>query len=869
MKVHAGAFNARWNNARYREIDGNAAQGKPYPEYWEGTVHAFLQRSSAQLDRWHVKYDAGDETSDQRGGLPHVTKEWLREWLVGVFPEATAPSPARNPVGTRGGTQGVGRGVGTSGGTQEEQVIAEGEADSDSEEEADENLDDLDDLEEGETFDISLGGKAYRVQYPAEHANVIHDQRAKAGFTPETPSPAFKMDRGVMDAELESTDFLKYYLLYFPQGMLKLMVDQIGKDGRAKWGTRFLRGGRAFTKGLFISWLTCWIYMLLYPGLPRAQYWDLPDATQDIIGHDLGRRSHLSRNEFERILQVFSLPQYKSGSPYSSADCHGNCGPPLGTVSPDPFQSIRRFIDACNEQWSKVLKPGWLLTIDESMIKWLSRYRMPGWMCVGRKPDSIGHELKTLCCAITKVLFKMELQEGKELDRQKKYVKEFGAQAGLTLRMLEAFSGTAGHMVICDSWFGSVTTCIMLATMGIYSLCNVKGCHKYFPKKRLLESLKDVAVGDHVCLPFDLQIEGKTVTFYAVAHKGPGELSFFIELFSSSFFIEFFLIGWMTKKRLKKLGWPADMKGVPLLLICCGSNTTPGNLRKYSSHRPDEVNHGVMYLIKKHVEQPKAVQVWRDNYHLIDGHNNKRTGVVGMHDVWRTHSWQKRDFGEIDGIMLVNGEYTWQYLDPVGRAAVADKKGGKSINTRRIFLEGVMKEGFNNPFLTDEDKSVTTLAVASVTPHDGPHRLGALANAAASSMHSAVEGGTQLSSTDMLAQTCMPIPISNTGVQERCTVRGCEVLEGKKGRRVSARTTWKCSACHMKGGRPAWVCSPHNRIECWKSHVLHKIKTGVADTPTKVMKHTKAKDSHIERGRMLSNIGIVLPLPQRLSFKST
>ena len=112
----------------------------------------------------------------------------------------------------------------------------------------------------------------------------------------------------------------------------------------------------------------------------------------------------------------------------------------------------------------------------------------------------------------------------------------------------------------------------------------------------------------------------------------------------------------MTKKRLAKLGWPEDMKGVPLLLICHGSSTTPGKIREYFSNIPSEEILGMIHRTKKSVTQPKCVALWRGYFHIVDGHNRKRTGIVAMHDVWRTNSWINRDFGELFGIMIVNGE---------------------------------------------------------------------------------------------------------------------------------------------------------------------------------------------------------------------
>ena len=131
---------------------------------------------------------------------------------------------------------------------------------------------------------------------------------------------------------------------------------------------------------------------------------------------------------------MFHLPGYVEGRSFCDADSNTECGPPPDEPAEDDFKTIRRFFDACNERWKAILTPGYLLCVDESMFRWLAAERMPGWMKVGRNPDSIGHELKTLACVLSRIMFRMELHEGKTFDNNKKYVKEFGAQTAQTLR---------------------------------------------------------------------------------------------------------------------------------------------------------------------------------------------------------------------------------------------------------------------------------------------------------------------------------------------------------------------------------------------------------------------------------------------------
>ena len=322
---------------------------------------------------------------------------------------------------------------------------------------------------------------------------------------------------------------------------------------------------------------------------------------------------------------------------------------------------VRRFFDAVNEQWAIAFSPGYILTIDESMFKFLKRMRMAGWMMVGRKPDSIGHELKTLCCAVSKIIIKMELQEGKTYDRGKKYCAEFGHTVALTLRMMESYRGGPGYVLIGDSWFGSVRCCLVLLAWGIYSILNVKTNKTYFPKARLYAALEDVEYGGHVSYPTSVSMHGKQKQIFAVGHKGPGM---------------------MNNKQRGRVGWAQDVKGVPKLLVCSASTTTPSEQgRTYCSKVPSETHPGVLILTTKTCPSIDCHELWQRYFNRIDLINRQRTGTIAMHDVWRTTSFEDRDYGEILGMIHVNAENTWTYFDSDGIAVLADQKAGKNVRS--------------------------------------------------------------------------------------------------------------------------------------------------------------------------------------------
>ena len=56
----------------------------------------------------------------------------------------------------------------------------------------------------------------------------------------------------------------------------------------------------------------------------------------------------------------------------------------------------------------------WINILDESMMEWFNNWA-PGFMYVGRKPHPFGNEQHTICCAITYILWRAQIVEGKDM----------------------------------------------------------------------------------------------------------------------------------------------------------------------------------------------------------------------------------------------------------------------------------------------------------------------------------------------------------------------------------------------------------------------------------------------------------------------
>jgi hypothetical protein len=97
-------------------------------------------------------------------------------------------------------------------------------------------------------------------------------------------------------------------------------------------------------------------------------------------------------------------------------------------------------IKAWNTHMANVFLAGWVICLDESMSIWHQRWTCPGWIFRPRKPHPFGYEYHTACCALSNILFSIELVEGK--DEPPQVMKEFegsGKTGGLLLQMLRAY----------------------------------------------------------------------------------------------------------------------------------------------------------------------------------------------------------------------------------------------------------------------------------------------------------------------------------------------------------------------------------------------------------------------------------------------
>jgi hypothetical protein len=97
-------------------------------------------------------------------------------------------------------------------------------------------------------------------------------------------------------------------------------------------------------------------------------------------------------------------------------------------------------------------------------------------MCVGRKPHPFGNKRHTICCALTSILWRAQIVEGKDHPHQlgpRKEHAELGKAVGLMLRMCEPIYGK-GKAVVLDSGFCVAKGIVALKAKGVYTGALIK-----------------------------------------------------------------------------------------------------------------------------------------------------------------------------------------------------------------------------------------------------------------------------------------------------------------------------------------------------------------------------------------------------------
>eukprot|EP00798_Chlamydomonas_sp_ICE-L_P002138 gene2138-18187_t len=206
--------------------------------------------------------------------------------------------------------------------------------------------------------------------------------------------------------------------------------------------------------------------MGLHGGAAEDRYWQVP---RDPLEPEFHFGSIMSKNYFDEIVAALTLP------------------PPEVSRRNDPFGPVRTWLTECNKAWQEAALAGTMLIPDETMIFWTGLGGHLTYM--PRKPTPLGICLKSLADT-SRIVFNVELVEGKEQDSLKEFYAEYGATLATTLRLCKPWFGS-GRQILADSWFGSVKCCLEMYSCGLFCIMSVKTAHKGFPKGKIKAALKE------------------------------------------------------------------------------------------------------------------------------------------------------------------------------------------------------------------------------------------------------------------------------------------------------------------------------------------------------------------------------------------
>jgi hypothetical protein len=304
-------------------------------------------------------------------------------------------------------------------------------------------------------------------------------------------------------------------------------------------------------------------------------------------------------------------------------------------------------------EWNKNMKeqfvPSHELCLDESMVAWINKWTCPGWVHLPRKPHPFGNEYHTFACATTKIVFCVELVEGKDRPAPlptPAHEAEFGKVGGLILRMTKSVWGSK-RVVIMDSAFCHLKTLIELKKRDIYASSVIKK-RRYWPKYIDGQAMED-------------EMEAATI---GTAKCRKGKMGS----------VRFNLVALRDTKHVLKL---ATTHG----------SMSPGVIKR----RRHPITGAPLQFA-----YPEVVSQYYRGRHAVDDNNNLRQGSCSLEARFEVRSWVLRQFIALIAISEVNALCYYNYL---GR-----DEGSQPVSLitfRRILARSLI----NNPYLPLPDAS--------------------------------------------------------------------------------------------------------------------------------------------------------------------
>jgi len=278
---------------------------------------------------------------------------------------------------------------------------------------------------------------------------------------------------------------------------------------------------------------------------------------------------------------------------------------------------------------------------------------LPHQTKIVRKPEGVGAEFKSVACAQTGNILKLDLMEGQERNAVKEF-NNLGAGTGTTMRLTRPWHGT-NRVLVGDSWFASLLTAFELWRVGLFFMGIVKTASRFFPKKFLstwcVENNSRENRGKHIIL--------KTVK------EG----------------VNLYALGWSDKKGKQ--------------VITTTGTTLPADPSRRRRHKRVLVDgRWEKEVYFKNVPRPSIIKELFDAFSAIDVHDHLRQGSLEMEREWKTQSWVLRIFATVLGMITVNAFNAYIYMM---------EHNGPQLDFNK-FLGKLSYELIFNKFLLEEER---------------------------------------------------------------------------------------------------------------------------------------------------------------------
>ena len=370
------------------------------------------------------------------------------------------------------------------------------------------------------------------------------------------------------------------------------------------------------TYGEFLRWLGLWMMMGTIEGFSRRDFWATSPVTM-YRGSPYRFNDLMSRSRFEDILECIRYTSKQS-------------------TNTDPFWEVRQMVDCWNRNMEESFFPSYISCLDESMSPWTNQYNCPGYMYVPRKPHPFGNEYHSVCCGVSRIMWRIEMVEGKDTPAgtRKEFDDKGGSTVGLLLRMCKPFFYT-GMALVLDSGFCVLKGLIELRKVGVFGASVIKK-RRYWPK---------YIPGDDNNKHF----EDKPVGSYDVLNGTLDGTNFTIHCFKEPDYVMQLMATYGTDEEME------DGKTQRTTINNDGERTM--------------VNFKYRELFYNHFK-------YRN---LVDLHNQCRHQPLSLESIWATRRWPNRVFCFLIAITEVNVKLAAEYFGTTPKMSM--------LQSRRLIAE--------------------------------------------------------------------------------------------------------------------------------------------------------------------------------------